>query len=349
MGLIRVILALSVVMVHCGGRLFGLPITDGEMAVDSFFIISGFYMSLILTSRYQTQLGSFYFNRFLRLYPTYWMVLAACAAGAVLYRLAMGSFPPDTFHWSGRPGGWSVWGAMALANVFIVGTDVSFWFRSGAYCGYLVDPPVWSVGAEIFFYALAPVFAAASLPLLLGCFAAAAALREALWLAHGSQPTAWTYSFAPAALPLFLAGILAHRAYARLEKNPGRFPGRAAGLVLTGLFAAAILLQSELRRLGALAPLTRMGSHHWMFYLAFAASLPWIFASSKDRPFDNWMAGWSYPLYLCHWPVLALGAPLLALAAPALRPAAVVALTLVFAGAVLWLDQRVQRRFKRSV
>ena len=76
MGVLRCLLALSVLLVHDVDGWFKL--IDGAAAVQCFFLISGFYMALVLNERY-ADLGSFYFNRALRLLPTYWAVRAADA------------------------------------------------------------------------------------------------------------------------------------------------------------------------------------------------------------------------------------------------------------------------------
>jgi len=50
----------------------------GKTAVQVFYIISGFYMSLVLNEKYINKNNSyklFITNRLLRLYPTYWVVL----------------------------------------------------------------------------------------------------------------------------------------------------------------------------------------------------------------------------------------------------------------------------------
>ena len=75
-GLIRTLLALSVVLTH-SCPICGYNVADGMIAVECFFIISGFYMALILNEKYVGP-GStwmFYSNRFLKLYPVYWLVL----------------------------------------------------------------------------------------------------------------------------------------------------------------------------------------------------------------------------------------------------------------------------------
>ena len=50
MGLLRFILAASVVLAH-SGDFFGFKFTGGLIAVETFFIISGFYMALILDTK----------------------------------------------------------------------------------------------------------------------------------------------------------------------------------------------------------------------------------------------------------------------------------------------------------
>lgn len=77
MGLIRFLLALSVVIVH-SSPLLGLEIIPGSQAVHSFYIISGFYMTMIFVEKYEgTERPLYYFfsNRVLRLYPLYLLVI----------------------------------------------------------------------------------------------------------------------------------------------------------------------------------------------------------------------------------------------------------------------------------
>jgi peptidoglycan/LPS O-acetylase OafA/YrhL len=82
MGTIRLLLALSVVIAHAV-PLFGLTLVGGKLAVQSFFVISGFYMSLILSEKYPSGVAGtwlFYGNRFLRIYPLYWIALLLSVA-----------------------------------------------------------------------------------------------------------------------------------------------------------------------------------------------------------------------------------------------------------------------------
>src|SRR5450755_3866284 len=79
MGLFRLALAWSVLLGHSGGHgFFGLAFLDRQLAVQCFFIISGFYMALVLNEKYTGpgRYWTFVQQRFLRLYPTYLIILA---------------------------------------------------------------------------------------------------------------------------------------------------------------------------------------------------------------------------------------------------------------------------------
>lgn len=79
MGSIRFLLALSVLIVH-SSPILGVTILPGYLAVQVFYVISGFYMALIYCEKYSnTERPVFYFysNRILRLYPLYLAVISA--------------------------------------------------------------------------------------------------------------------------------------------------------------------------------------------------------------------------------------------------------------------------------
>src|SRR4051794_12200737 len=93
MGTVRTVLALLVALSHMAAAdaAANHPLTGGAMmAVNLFFIISGFYMALILQTRYARDVRTFYIARALRLYPFYWVVvlvtliLSQSAAGSHL-------------------------------------------------------------------------------------------------------------------------------------------------------------------------------------------------------------------------------------------------------------------------
>src|ERR1700690_151384 len=73
MGLLRIYLALCVVAAHSGVNLLPWPMLSSVEAVQIFFLISGFYMSLIST-KYKSAF-EFYTSRFLRIFFPYYVIL----------------------------------------------------------------------------------------------------------------------------------------------------------------------------------------------------------------------------------------------------------------------------------
>src|ERR1700722_14872062 len=85
MGLLRYYLAAAVIAWHSDG-FFGFRPMPGYTAVQIFFIVSGFYMALVLNTKY-TGPGSyqlFLTNRMLRIYPAYFVMLCLTFALSVV-------------------------------------------------------------------------------------------------------------------------------------------------------------------------------------------------------------------------------------------------------------------------
>jgi len=340
-GLLRLVLALSVLFTHVGSSFLGVRFFDGELAVDTFFMISGFYMALILSTRYRGETRAFYFNRFLRLFPSYWILLGITGLSWAVYWSATGRQPNTLYDWHHYPGGWTAWIAAFFANAFIVGTDALYFIRGGAYSYYLVIPPVWSVAVEISFYLFAPIIVRASFFAQITLFLAGLLLRESLWLTHGSNWSIWTYSFAPATVPFFMAGILAYRVYERLPRD-GPFAPRVRniGIFSTLALALTICLQNQFDFLGA---------HRWPYYFAAFACMPFVFAATKSGRIDAFLGQWSYLIYLAHWQVIKLYSHLEHRLTDSLRIYVILAITLALAALVRICDIRIQQRFKRRV
>ena len=249
MGVLRCLLALSVLLVHDVDGWFKL--VDGVAAVQCFFLISGFYMALVLNERY-ADVGSFYFNRALRLFPTYWAV-----AGATLVAAALAGRP--TFIDTVLQGDLT-WDAQALVFVssfLLVGSDVmlfvrptetglvftaNFWAEPPQLFWYHPIPPAWSLPVEMAFYALAP-FLVRSRWRLLAALLLGLALRVVVYKAFGSHDP-WRYRFFPTELGVFCAGGLAYHFYRAMQVR--RRP--AARRRLPGPIVAAMLAIRTCRR-----------------------------------------------------------------------------------------------------
>jgi len=80
MGVLRFLLAIAVVCTHTP---LGFQFTGGRIAVETLFMISGFYISLILHTTYNDKV-LFWSNRILRLMPGYYVVAALTLVAVVI-------------------------------------------------------------------------------------------------------------------------------------------------------------------------------------------------------------------------------------------------------------------------
>lgn len=146
LGLYRFVLSLFVVQAHVWSGGSG-PLS--QHAVFSFYVLSGFLMTLILNQTYGFGAGNFlrfWANRMLRLYPAYWIVVAL-TVGHILFIGPLVLVHPGV----GIP---SDMGAL-LANISmfgITGFDVS---QRG---GVNFIPNAWSLSVELFSYFLLSIY-----------------------------------------------------------------------------------------------------------------------------------------------------------------------------------------------
>src|SRR5436309_16052270 len=120
MGIIRMLLALAVVDFHArilahDQPIFGLDWPSGQVAVRSFYVVSGFYMALVLSTKYKDDTLAFYRARILRILPLYWIVAAITLLALVV------AAPDGLGFWRAVSWPGALW---ALAtNVLLIGQD----------------------------------------------------------------------------------------------------------------------------------------------------------------------------------------------------------------------------------
>ncbi|HKB90078.1 MAG TPA: acyltransferase [Opitutaceae bacterium] len=345
MGILRVILALSVVVAHVG-PLFGLRFFGGGvMGVETFYMVSGFYMALVLSTRYRGRTRDFYFNRFLRLFPVYWLLVATFFVCSALYWLAVGHPLGALVSWqtSSNPFHW-LWAG--ISNLALVGAD---WAELYSYLTtvdgdsvnrLIAIQPVWSLAVEITFYLASPFILRLSFVSQGAVFLAALLVRVCIWVMTGSHWTVWIYYFAPATWVFFMGGVQAFHLMAWLEKQ--NWFARTAFLVGRALVVLLVLLivfyaHTEILRF-----------QDWRYYTVVGLSLPFIFAAFKDSGFDAALGAWSYPIYLAHWVIRAIEPPLRHFVPLSSRVYIILLLTLLLCFAVLQADKKIQHRFKRT-
>jgi peptidoglycan/LPS O-acetylase OafA/YrhL len=303
MGSLRILLALAVLLSHM--PLAPLQFLGGGLAVQLFYIVSGFYMALVLDTKYHDR-GLFYSNRLLRLLPAYAVMMcvaalplfawdASATAGRALFPLAF-SDPLTAV-------------VLALENLLIVGQELLFWFRidadgallfdaagalpdeqnSVAWQGLLV-PQSWSLSMELLFYLCAPFLARLSTRALLLWAAASIGLRWAGMLLPVNYGL-WQGRLFPTALFLFVLGMLAYRLLPWAARWPSWLRGAslpAAAALVVGL--PWLSLPPEAAR--------------WVAYAAVTLLLPALFHLTGRWRMDRWLGELSYPVYLSHLAVI---------------------------------------------
>lgn len=308
MGLLRVFLAMTVAFQHyIGHPRLGIDFVIGpgaNLAVEVFFIISGFYMALILGEKYTGPgcVRKFYINRVLRLYPTYYIILAGYLMVAAYLRLTRGGWRLLATQIEALfQADWFTQAYMFLANLFILGQDATFFMDfcpdTGALCQggpgampawyFLAIPQAWSIELEMLFYVFAPLFIRWRTSTLLVVSLVLAALRAYVGLLDVDN-TSWELRFPLTEVWLFMLGVVAYRIYKRIQAR--NVPRRWLTAVFVA-FMAYIVLYPLLPGLVVKKIL--------LYPMAFLA-VPCIFQLTKKNSFDRITGELSYPIYLNH-------------------------------------------------
>ncbi len=301
MGTFRLVLALAVLIAHIAATIgpsavnresLHILVWSGE-AVFAFFIISGFYMSLIINERYAKLPGGtrrFYLNRALRLYPVHWVILALYAA----YFLHSGS---PSFLVGDHREPLARWLYAVVSNTFFFGVE-ALPITSATNWQFVVGP-IWSLSIEGYFYLLAPFVVGCRLRTLALLCAIALLFRLGLYWA-GTPLLPWRYFFFPADLVFFLMGSLSYRVYRWIEcrRQHARWVG-VGGAAAAVLLAICVVSPPLWTAPDLDQPLC------WLFYLCVWIATPLVFALTRSWRFDNLLGQLSYPVYLSH--VLVIG------------------------------------------
>ena len=136
LGTIRLLLALGVVASHTKGYRFDLYQDTGIIAVCAFFILSGYLMPATLEKNYAGHALPYLKNRFLRVFPVYWLAIAA--ALVILPRLPEWR---DAYDFGLEP---------VMQNIALLGLNQ--WPSETLYIG-----PAWTLDVELQYYLLVPL------------------------------------------------------------------------------------------------------------------------------------------------------------------------------------------------
>lgn len=277
-GAYRTLLALAVLFQH----LAEVPLI-GHFAVYGFFVLSGYLMTAIMHETYGYSLRgrmAYGINRFLRLFPLYWMICLFTIGLILLF----GEDLTRAYHseiYLPREGG------DILANLSLV-----FPHMSPKWASPRLAPPTWALTLELLYYVLIGLGVSRSRRITVLWLAAGLAyfgLTFVLGLGHETR-----YSYLPAAsLPFSIGALLFHYRDASAA-IAARIPGHPfallpiyvvlalvaahGGLILEVLFAANIALHAVI-----IAKLRDLSGGEWL------------------QRFDKPIGDLSYPIYLGHY------------------------------------------------
>ena len=277
-GLVRLVLALIVVFHHLTRYTF-----LGEFAVDSFFVLSGYWITLMFDHKYSkkaNELKVFYISRFWRVLPVFYIFTIL---GAIVL-LAVGGLRE---HYNALPS---------------TGDKSIFWLSNTTILTYYLSKlrilgPAWSLDIEMQFYLIFPFIYYAvkkntrALLLLTGI---SFLMFLSIWLFFSdslAKQTILSYVF------LFLIGMVIYRLNVT-------FSGRTQRVGLM-LFIGVLALQYTLLVMPATAHLFvgTLSGFRVLTLCALACALPTLANSVKVRSDerDKFYGEMSYLLYLSHW------------------------------------------------
>lgn len=290
-GLFRTVLSLMVMSFHL--YLKALPF--GIYPVFAFYILSGYLMTFIMHHSYGYTLPgriSFAFNRFLRLYPQYWIA----ALFSVLLIFVLSPENALQYHRSMY--------LPATALGYISNSLMMFWALPWEPIGFnpRLVPPTWALTVEIFFYfvialGLSRNFQTTKIWVLISLMYVAGSL-------YLGQP--WTYRYftiAAGSLPCSIGSALyfISKRYSQTEitKRIVRSTRFLFFLMLGNCFLWTWFALFE-----------QKGPYEFGLYvnLVICALLIYAIANggviiSFDKSIDKMIGNFSYPIYLLHWQV----------------------------------------------
>lgn len=365
MGTLRFLLAASVIL-HHSTPIFGFMILDADTAVKAFFVISGFYMSMVWNEKYRFQpspKATFWTNRALRLYPTYFLAVGLQLLSSWgYYGITHWKIGALWLHWDYASAmHWASTAWFLLTSVLILGQDWNSFLVYDPRLSSLTYSPMvqpgqipagnfdfvpqaWSLGSELTFYLL--------VPFLVGLrwrqfrwfllFAVGGKLASE-YLFHSLQsagnPQFQINRFFPAIVYLFLMGSVSYRIYVRLAGYADRaWFSKVRGMIAMLLLAGTVLVDTSHKVTAEL------------FFGIVIVGIPFLFHLTRRWRVDQLIGELSYPMYILHFAF----APFITSLAKRMNPGSNGLILLVVTVGVsiavhYWLERPIERMRQKRV
>jgi peptidoglycan/LPS O-acetylase OafA/YrhL len=307
MGILRLLFALSVVIYHAG-LLFNYNIANKEIAIFSFFIISGFYMALILDKKYTEDkpLYLFWSNRFLRIFPLYWLTLLLMVLFTLLkFFLGLGTEDNAITHyieWSADTS--SLYFIIDLINYIVRNISLILtidYFRvNDSTPGYLLVQQAWTLQIELLFYLLAPFIVRLSKKTFIAVFLGYVVFFFGFIAPLHLLPQTLLYIFL-SHLIFFLLGVASYQfVYQYIERKKLN----AFGLKI--IFSIFLLYVLVYNYIPLKLSVDLIHGIDILYYALLIIALPFIFYFTKKNTIDAFAGSLSYPVYITHFFILKL-------------------------------------------
>jgi peptidoglycan/LPS O-acetylase OafA/YrhL len=294
------LLAVLVMLGHLSFYPHALPfMLPGSVAVEAFYVVSGFLITLVLSEKYDGRPFLFYSNRVLRLFPIYWgcLLLYIIANVLVVHGFVrtvtfadVADIPSTSALWWAyqHPLGTAQRVGVAFLNIFIVGQDIIRGLGEptpNLYYHFFVYVRVaWTVAVELSFYAIAP-FVVRRIPLTVGVLIAS--LVAQFLVIGNDKVNPLDYELFPFEAWLFMAGSLSYRVYAKLRLQQTR------GVTIYCVAASVLLLAMTVTY-------DALSTPRVVYLVTAAACLPGAVLLGRKNPADGALGDFSYPIYLIH-------------------------------------------------
>jgi peptidoglycan/LPS O-acetylase OafA/YrhL len=316
MGSLRLLLAISVIILHAGPFLGAYLVAEPQLIIQMFYILSGFTIAFVWYGKYagsETPTRTFWINRARRIYPQYYLVLI----GAILVSLyawkTENRHPIATAVLFPVHGLGALW--LYLQQLLLAGMETHLFMQRAAdgtleFCAnfhqgahpplhyYMFVSPAWMLGLQIVFYLLVPWL----LPrpkLIAGVLVLSFTARIVAWQC-GLNQDPWTHRFFPFELGVLLLGVLSYGLYARIQEHRPRWLARPRiGWAALGGLTGMLLGFPLFRGIGQ--------SAFWMCNLVAVIAFPFAFHATKRFKWDRWLGELSYPVYIVHLLVMSAG------------------------------------------
>jgi len=301
MGILRFLFATSVFLVHSSPHNL---LIGGQLAVQSFYLFSGFLISFILLeNKSYGNIKNFYVNRVLRIYPIY-IIILFLTIFSYLFSFYFFENEKNDLLQLFENNSFKINLTLLITNIFIFFQDYLF-FLSVENNNFfitqnfltsevilskgLIIPQSWTLSLELFFYLLAP-FVLNKIRVIFLIIFFSIFLR--IYLAsNGFSNDPWSYRFFPNEISLFLFGSLSHQLlYPKIKLLFVKYNNLPRNITVLMVILVFIFPFIEINFF--IKSITIL--------ILFFFLMPFAFIFQNQNKLDRIIGELSYPIYILH-------------------------------------------------